>query len=131
MVIDKATQVSASQALSGTSLVASTDTIRTGDGTTNNQWGIGDRLAANVVMGADVGGTVNPSLLITVQTATDAAFTTPVNVGSLGPIPTIDLKKGANFKVPISGKLLGHLRVAYTQAGTSPTNTVTAWIGKD
>jgi len=125
--IDIKTRVSNAQALSGTTRVAATDWLKT----QGNQWGKGDRLAFNVLLGADAGGTT-PTLTFTVETHTAGDFSSARTIlGTVGPIAAADLKAGAMFKIPIVGNLLDFVTLTYTQGGTTPTNTVTAWLGAD
>lgn len=69
------------------------------------------------------------SLKVAVQTATDSAFTTPVELASYT-LNLADLKAGATFPINQLPKgNLGYIRLYYTVTGTAPTlGAITAGV---
>ncbi len=62
------------------------------------------------------------SVEVTIETAVDEAFTTPVALISSGAIPLASLTTGYKFNPLVLPKgNLGYMRAKYTVAGTAPT----------
>lgn len=137
MIFDVTTLVSNSQAITATA--NSTDFIDLGQ--TGRVYGTGVNLSRDIGKGyylpflVQVVQTFNnlTSLQVSLQVATDIAFTTPVNVALSAAIPLASLVAGFSFpqlgyNVP-AGTNLRYLRVGYTVAGSAPTlGRVTAGI---
>jgi len=81
-----------------------------------------DDLFLVIAAQAASGGTT-PGITIAIETATDAAFTTPVAIGqtTVGP-----LKSGDTVVLPLPYANLRYLRLKYTQTGSAPTNKLVA-----
>lgn len=124
MIIDLQQTFSDAQALTGTGGV-STNVIDLG---ADRNVGIGQPMAAVITVDVGLAGT-SPTFAVALQTATDAAFTTPV---TLMTSPTIsgaaNLPAGSKlvYLYPAGPEMLQFLRLNYTLAGTTPTVTVTA-----
>ena len=124
MIIDKLLRFSASQALSAASGTASTDVLDLG--ADRDFTALGQPLYVVVVVEAS-GGT-NPTLQVVVQTDDSAGFSSPVAIHT-GPA----LLQASNRTqiIPFPHTNERYLRLAYTQGGTSPTATVSAFITTD
>jgi hypothetical protein len=124
MILDSLLQFSDAQALTVTAV--STNVI---DLSLDRDIGIGEPMALVVTVGvaADF-TTTDETYQVTLQTATDAAFTSPVTVVSSAAINGDELPAGAKIVLPIGHTNLEFLRVNYTLAGTTPTATVDAYL---
>lgn len=123
MIIDSLLNVSRSQVV--TANAASTDVIDTGAG--QQPIGPGERVWLICVIKA-VSGT-SPTLQISLQSATDAAFTTPITGVSSGVIAPPVAGQRIALAVPMTNARF--LRANYTVGGTSPSFTIDAFLSDD
>ena len=124
MFLDAELQFSAAQALTATAV--STNIVDLG---VDRNIGKGEPMGVVVTVGvaADF-TTADETYQFTVQTATDAAFTSPVTVVASATINGDELTEGAKVVLPIGHDNLQFLRVNNTLAGTTPTVTVDAYL---
>jgi len=124
MILDSLLQFSNAQALTVTAV--STNVIQLDS---VQKIGIGEPMAAVVTIGvaADF-TTTDETYQFTLQTATDAAFTSPVTVFASAAINGDELPLGAKVVIPVGHTNLQFLRMNYTLAGTTPTATVDAYL---
>jgi hypothetical protein len=125
MILDAQNLYSDAQALTGTSLVASTNIIDHG---ADRNLGLGTPMAVLVTIDVAAGGTT-PTLTIAIQTDDNASFSSPTTVtGTTSALAAAALTAGAKFVyvLPADTTMERYSRVAYTPGGTSPTVTVTA-----
>lgn len=120
MLIDKNLRFSASQALSAASGTASTDLLDLG--ADRDLTALGRQLYVVVVFEAS-GGT-NPTMQVVLQTDDNSSFSsaTAIYTG-----PALLQSLGAQI-IPMPHTNERYLRLTYTQGGTSPTATVSAFI---
>ena len=124
MYVDKLLQFSDAQALTATAV--STNVIPL---SSDRDIGIGEPMAAVVFITTAADYTAgNETYQFTLQTATDAAFTSAVTVVASGVINGDDLPLGKKIVLPIGHANLRFLRVNYTLGGTTPTATVDAYL---
>lgn len=124
MIVDRENAFSQSQALTGTSLVSSTDWI---DLSQIRQVGVGEDLYLVLNFEAAPGGTT-PTITVALQTDDNAAFSSPATVITyMSAVSTPAASTQLVFPLPYQG-LERFVRLAYTQGGTSPTTTVSAHI---
>lgn len=121
MYIDKTLRFSASQALSGASGTASTDVIDLGGD--RDITALGNPVYLVVVVEAS-GGT-SPTLQVVLQTDDNSSFSSPTAIYT-GPALAQATNRAQVIPFPHTNER--YLRVAYTQGGTSPTATVSAFI---
>jgi hypothetical protein len=124
MIFDKSLQFSDSQALTGTSLVASTDHLDLGQ---DRDIGPGTPLWLVVVSKAAPGGT-SPTLTIAIETDSASNFGTKKTLASSGAIAGANFGLGAMHVIPWPFTNERYARVAFTPGGTSPTFTVDAFL---
>jgi len=125
MYIDKLLQVSAQQALTGTSLVASTDVIDLGS---DRDIGPGEPLWFVVAARTGLGGTGGPTIKFAIQTDSDSGFGTVETLLELSAIDATAFATGKRVVIPMPFTNKRYVRLAYTMTGTSPTATVDAWL---
>lgn len=126
MILDAETMLSNQQALTGTSLIGSTNVIDLGS---VRQVGAGRPLFIVLTIDVAPGGT-SPTLTVALQTDDNSAFSSPATA-----ITYLNAVAGASypvstqfvFQIPVSG-LERYARLAYTQGGTSPTVTLSAHV---
>lgn len=124
MILDRETAFSQSQALTGTTLVASTDTI---DLSAVRQIGIGEDLYIVLNFEVAAGGTT-PTITVVLQTDDNSAFSSATTVSTLmNAVTTPGASSQLVFPIPYQG-LERHIRLAYTQGGTTPTTTLSAHV---
>lgn len=124
MILDRETAFSQSQALTGTTLVASTDTI---DLSAVRQIGIGEDLYIVLNFEVAAGGTT-PTITVALQTDDNSAFSSATTVSTLmNAVTTPGASSQLVFPIPYQG-LERHIRLAYTQGGTTPTTTLSAHV---
>lgn len=124
MIVDRENAFSQSQALTGTALVASTDTI---DLSSVRQIGVGEDIYLVLNFEAAPGGTT-PTITVALQTDDNSAFSSPATVITyMNAVTTPAASSQLVFPLPAQG-LERHVRLAYTQGGTSPTTTVSAHL---
>lgn len=125
MLIDSQLSFSDAQALTATA--ASTNVI---DLSQDRNIGIGEPISVVLTVDVALAGT-SPTFAVSLQTATDAAFTTPVTLLTM---PTLSgasaMPQGLKLDILYPGgpEMLQFLRLNYTLGGTSPTVTVTAEV---
>ena len=119
MLIDKLLRFSASQALAGASATASTDVLDLG--ADRDFTALGRPLYLVVVVEAS-GGT-SPTLAYTLQTGSTATPTTVIASEA-----ALAQAVGQVRITPLPHTNERYLRLSFTQAGTSPTATVSAFI---
>jgi hypothetical protein len=123
MILDRENAFSQSQALTGTTLVPSTDVI---DLSQIRQVGIGEDLHIVINFEAAAGGTT-PTITVALQTDDNAAFSSAATVTTyLNAVSTPGASSQFVFNIP--HQLERFIRLAYTQGGTTPTTTVSAHI---
>jgi len=125
MIIDSMLQVSRNQALTGTSLVASTDHIDLGH---SQLIGPGDPMWWVIVAKTGLGGTDTPTIKFGVQTDSATGFGTVETVLEQPALGAAAFATGARIVIPMPWNNKRFLRLAYTMTGTSPTATVDAWL---
>lgn len=121
MLIDKLLRFSASQSLSSASGTASTDTLDIG--ADNDFTALGEPLYVVVVCEAS-GGT-SPTLQVAIQTDDNSSFSSPTAIFT-GPALAQATNRVQIIPFPHTNER--HIRLTYTQGGTSPTATVSAFI---
>ena len=121
MLIDKLLRFSASQSLASASGTASTDILDLG--ADRDMTALGRPLYVAVVLEAS-GGT-SPTLQVIVQTDDDSGFSSAV---ALHTGPALAQASNRVQIIPIPHTNERYLRLTYTQDGTSPTATVSAFI---
>ncbi len=121
MYIDKSLRFSASQALAGASGTASTDVIDLG--ADRDLTALGRPMYLVVVLEAS-GGT-SPTLQVVLQTDDNSSFSsaTAIYTG-----PALAQATNRTQIIPFPNENERYLRVTYTQGGTSPTATVSAFL---
>ena len=127
MIVDAQTVLSDAQALTGTSAVISTNIY---DGSSDRNLGTGEPLAVVISFDVALAGT-SPTWLVALQTATDAAFTSPVTLftsQTFSGAANLPAGKILRYLIPQLDEQLQYFRLSYTMGGTSPTSTVTATI---
>jgi hypothetical protein len=120
MLIDKLLRFSTSQALSGASGTASTDILDLG--ADRDFTALGRPLYVVVVVEAS-GGT-SPTLQVILQTDDNSSFSSATALYT-GPATS---QAARTQIIPFPHENERYLRLAYTQGGTSPTATVSAFI---
>lgn len=128
MILDRENAFSQSQALTGTSLVASTDVI---DLSQVRQVGMGNNLPEIVLnFEASPGGTT-PTITVALQTDDNAAFSSATTlITYMSAVSTPAASSQFVFNLPQQG-LERFIRLAYTQGGTTPTTTLSAHLAVD
>lgn len=127
MIVDAQTVLSDAQALTGTSAVISTNIY---DGSSDRNLGTGEPLAVVISFDVALAGT-SPTWLVALQTATDAAFSSPVTLftsQTFSGAASLPAGKILRYLIPQLDEQLQYFRLSYTMGGTSPTATVTATI---
>lgn len=124
MIIDRRLQVSADQALTGTSLVPSTDVIDLGQ---DRDIGPGRPMWWVLVFKAAPGGTT-PTLTFRQQTDDNAAFSSAADLFVSPVLAAADMALGRRHVFPMAFTNERFLRASYTMGGTSPTSTVDCFL---
>jgi len=123
MILDKENLFSDDQAV--TTTAASTNVIDTGAAKDSGP-GTPMRVLAQVSEADFAGGT---SIAVALQTATDAAFSSPVTLFTTAAIALADLVAGYQFAIGMVPKgALRYLRLNYTVVGTMSAGKITAGI---
>lgn len=124
MILDKALQLSHEQAV--TASAASTDYV-------DLKTAGAAYVPVFVVATVDASFATLTSLTITIQTATDSAFTSPETLISSGAIPVASLTAGAEvFKERLPIKTKRYVRAYYTVTGSNATaGKITLNMAKD
>lgn len=117
-ILDKLARFSASQALSGASGVPSSDALDLG----GTQY-FPQVFPVYAVVQIEASGGTSPTLQVTVQTDDTAAFSSPVSCSG----PALAQASNRMQVLPVAN-LKRYVRLVYTQGGTSPTATVSAWL---
>lgn len=124
MILDRENAFSQSQALTGTTLVPSTDVI---DLSQIRQVGIGDDLYLVLNFEVAPGGT-SPTITVALQTDDNVGFASPATpITYMSAVTTPGASSHLVFPLPYQG-LERFIRLAYTQGGTTPTTTLSAHI---
>ena len=84
-------------------------------------------IAVTVNVAADI-ASANETYQFVLQTATDAAFTMPVNLITTEAFDGSTLLEGTTFMVPLGSNNLAFLRMNYVLGGTTPSITVDAHL---
>lgn len=122
MFVDSKLEFSDAQALTVTAV--STNVIPV-----SGNIGPGEPMAVAVTVNVAADTTTgNETYQFVLQTATDAAFTTPVNLITTEAFDGTTLLEGATFMVPLGSNNLAFLRMNYVLAGTTPLITVDAHL---
>ena len=121
---DYQTQLSTAQALTGTSAIVSENTYDLGAAGTDV--GAGSRIDGEVVVTA-AGGT-SPTLSVAVIQSANADLSSP-DVLLTMPAKTTAVGLKVPITIPPGVVTKRYVGFQYTQAGTSPTATVNAWLG--
>lgn len=130
MILDRENAFSQSQALSGTTLVPSTDVI---DLSVVRQIGQGNNLPELVVNFEAAPGGTTPTMTLALQTDDNASFSSPTTVITyLSAVAASAFGASTQyvFNLPQQG-LERFIRLAYTMGGTSPTAQVSAHLVLD
>jgi hypothetical protein len=125
MIIDKRLKVSAQQALTGTSLVASTDVIDLGS---DLDVGPGEPLWLVVAARTGLAGTDTPTIKWSIQTDDADTFGSPTTLVEQPALGAAAFATGKIFWTAVPQSNERYLRVAYTMTGTTPTATVDAFF---
>lgn len=124
MILDRENAFSQSQALTGTSLVPSTDVI---DLSQIRQIGVGEDLYLVLNFEVAAGGTT-PTITVALQTDDNVGFSSPATaITYMSAVTTPGASSQLVFPIPYQG-LERFIRLAYTQGGTTPTTTLSAHI---
>ena len=123
MTIDKSLRFCDSQALSAASGTASTDTLDFG--ADRDFTALGRPLYIVVVIQAS-GGT-SPTLQVVVQTDDNSSFSSPTALYTGPAVPQTQRTQ----IIPFPHENERHMRLTFTQGGTSPTATVSAFVTDD
>lgn len=121
MITDKLLTFCAGQSLSGASATASTDILDLG--ADRDFTALGQPLYVVVVLTAS-GGT-SPTLAFNLQTDDNSSFSSAVNIAAY---PATAQAVGQTIVMPFPHTNERYLRLSFTQAGTSPTATVSAYV---
>jgi hypothetical protein len=126
MIIDAQLLFSDAQALTGTSAVNSTNLIDLG---ADRNIGVGEPLAVVITVDVAAAGTT-PTLTTVVQADDNAAFSSAGTVATTAALAAAQLTAGAKIVIPLPADTLTErfIRLQYTQGGTTPTVTVTAFL---
>jgi len=91
--------------------------------------GKGEPMGVAIIIGvdADIGDT-DETYQFSLQTATDAAFTTPVALMTTEEFDGSTLKAGAIIVIPVGWTNLQFLRLNSVLGGTTPTVTISAYL---
>lgn len=128
MILDRENAFSQSQALTGTSLVASTDVI---DLSQVRQVGQGNNLPELVINFEAAPGGTSPTITVALQTDDNVGFSSPTTlITYLSAVAMPAASSQFIFNLPQQG-LERFIRLAYTQGGTSPTTTLSAHLVLD
>lgn len=128
MILDRENAFSQSQALTGTTLVASTDVI---DLSQIRQIGAGKGEPFIVLNFEAAPGGTTPTITVALQTDDNVGFAsaaTPMTL--MNAVTTPAASTQLTFSLPRQG-LEQFIRLAYTQGGTNPTTTVSAHLVVD
>ncbi len=125
MYIDKRLQVSSQQALSGTSLVPSTDTIDLG---ADRDVGAGRQLWLVVCARTGLAGTDTPTIKWSIQTDDADTFGSAATLVEQPAMGAAAFATGKTFALALPFTNERHLRAAYTMTGTTPTATIDAFF---
>ena len=126
MILDAQLLYSDAQALTGTTLVASTNIVDHGS---DRNLGLGEPLSVVITVDVAAGGTT-PTLTAVLQTDDNSGFSSATTVATTAAIAGATLTAGAKIvlAVPADAAMERYSRIAYTQGGTAPTVTVTAFM---
>lgn len=120
MIIDKLLRFSASQALTAASGTASTDVLDLGASGAISQLG----RPMYVVVVVEASGGTSPTLAVAVQTDDNSGFSSAL-VAATFPATAQTTRTQV---LPLPDITERYVRLTYTQAGTSPTATVSAFL---
>lgn len=129
-ILDRENAFSQSQALTGTSLVPSTDVI---DLSSVRQIGAGKGEPMLLVNFEAAAGGTTPTMTLALQTDDNVGFSSPTTVVTyLNGVAAAAFGASTqySFALPRQG-LERFIRVVYTMGGTSPTSTVSAHLALD
>ena len=122
MFVDSKLEMSDAQALTATAV--STNVIPV-----SGNIGPGEPMAVAVTVNVAADTTdANETYQFVIQTATDAAFTSPVNLITTEAFDGSTLLEGKTFMVPLGSNNLAFLRMNYVLGGTTPSITVDAHL---
>ena len=124
MLLDNETLFSDAQAV--TASAASTNVVHMAKGKIK-EVATGEPMPLLIQVVTDFAGLT--SVKVSVQTATDAAFTSPVTLAETGAIALASLKAGYRFPINFVPKgNLGYMRLYYTVVGTGTAGKITAGV---
>lgn len=122
MIVDSKLELSDAQALTATAV--STNVLPV-----SGNIGPGEPMAVAVTVNVAADSTTgDETYQFVLQTATDAAFTSPVNLITTEAFAGSTLSEGKTFMVPVGSNNLAYLRMNYVLAGTTPSITVDAHL---
>lgn len=122
MFVDSKLEMSDAQALTATAV--STNVIPV-----SGNIGPGEPMAVAVTVNVAADTTTgDETYQFVLQTATDAAFTSPINLITTEAFDGSTLLEGKTFMVPVGSNNEDFLRMNYVLAGTTPTITVDAHL---
>ncbi len=127
MLMDKRLQVSSNQALTGTSLVPSTDVIDLGSA--GRIIAPGEPLWWVVVSKVLLAGTDTPTLAIAVQSDDASNFPSALTLLTMPALSVAEFAAGKRIIIPHPfNQAERYVRLGYTMTGTTPTATVDAFL---
>tara|TARA_R110000824_G_scaffold264900_1_gene453753 strand:+ start:288 stop:713 length:426 start_codon:yes stop_codon:yes gene_type:complete len=122
MIVDSKLELSNAQALTATAV--STNVLPV-----SGNIGPGEPMAVAVTVNVAADTTTgDETYQFVLQTATDAAFTSAINLITTEAFAGSALLKGKTFMVPVGSNNLAYLRMSYVLGGTTPTITVDAHL---
>tara|TARA_R110000796_G_scaffold175279_1_gene292314 strand:+ start:108 stop:533 length:426 start_codon:yes stop_codon:yes gene_type:complete len=122
MFVDSKLEFSDAQALTATAV--STNVLPV-----SGNIGPGEPMAVAVTVNVAADTTTgNETYQFILQTATDAAFTSAINLITTEAFDGSTLLEGKTFMVPVGSNNLSYLRMNYVLGGTTPTITVDAHL---
>lgn len=122
MIVDSKLELSNAQALTATAV--STNVLPV-----SGNIGPGEPMAVAVTVNVAADTTTgDETYKFVLQTATDAAFTSAIDLITTEAFDGSTLLEGKTFMVPVGSNNLAYLRMNYVLAGTTPTITVDAHL---
>lgn len=129
MFVDALLTLSDAQALTGTVAIVSTNTYDAGNPTVKRDIGVGEPV--NLVVSVDVtpAGTT-PTLQVELLQSANADLSSPDVIAGSGVLAAASYPAGTILELPVpAGRITKrYIGARYTQTGTTPTVTVTAFL---
>ena len=126
--IDAQLLFSDAQALTGTTAVVSTNVIDLG---ADRNIGIGEPITVSGIIDVSLAGAATEAITVTLETDDNVAFTSAVTVAGTGSLTEAQFAAGQIWAlaVPVNLTTERFIRLSYIMTGTTPTATVTSWLG--